>query len=56
LHSLHAERPDLAAKYAKMLERIWDENRALARRYTRPARVPMTSEEIERLRSLGYIR
>ena len=56
LRSLHAERPELVAKYSKILSRLWEENRTLAGRFTRPGRIPMTPEEIERLRSLGYIR
>jgi arylsulfatase A-like enzyme len=56
LRSIHAERPDLVAKYSKMLGRLWKENLTLSRKYTRAGQIPMTSEEIERLRSLGYIR
>lgn len=56
LRSIHAERPDLAAKYSKMLGRLWKEELTLSRKYTRAGNIPMTSEEIERLRSLGYIR
>jgi choline-sulfatase len=56
LRSIHAERPDLVAKYSKMLGRLWKEDLTLSRKYTRAGQIPMTSEEIERLRSLGYIR
>jgi choline-sulfatase len=56
LRSIHADRPDLAAKYSKMLGRLWRDNLALAREYTRAGKIPMTREETERLRSLGYIR
>jgi len=56
LRSIHAERPDLVAKYSKMLGRRWKENLALAQRFTRAGKIPMTRGEIERLRSLGYLK
>lgn len=56
LRSLHAERPDLVRKYSKMLARIWKEHLNLARRFTRAGSLPMKPDEIERLRSLGYLR
>lgn len=56
LQSIHAERPDLTAKYSKMLGRLWKENLALSRKFARTGKLPMTREEIERLRSLGYLR
>jgi arylsulfatase A-like enzyme len=56
LRSLHAERPDLVAKYSKLLGRLWKENLALSRKFTRVGKIPMTREEAERLRSLGYLR
>jgi arylsulfatase A-like enzyme len=54
--SLHAERPDLVEKYTKMLEGIWKEHQALAKKFTRTSSVPLTAQQIETLRSLGYIR
>ncbi len=54
--SLHVERPDLVRKYSKMLGRIWMEHRALAAKFSRAGRTPMTPEQAEALRSLGYIR
>ncbi|MGB7295378.1 MAG: hypothetical protein WBC70_07295, partial [Candidatus Aminicenantales bacterium] len=55
LRSVHAERPDLAAKYSKTLDRIWKEHRAMARKIGQPGRTGMRPEEAERLRTLGYI-
>jgi len=54
--SLHAQRPDLVAKYSRILGRLWKEHLALARKFTRAGAIRMTSEEFERLRSLGYLR
>lgn len=53
--SLHAERPDLVEKYSKVLERIWKEHQALAAKFSRAENVPMTAQQIETLRSLGYL-
>lgn len=54
--SLHAERPDLVEKYTKMLEGIWKEHQALAKKFSRAAGGPLSQEQIETLRSLGYVR
>jgi arylsulfatase A-like enzyme len=56
LKSLHEMRPDLAAKYSTMLERIWSEHRVLAKKFSRTDAKPLTREKAEALRSLGYIR
>jgi len=56
LRSLHEQRPDLVAKYSKILGRLWKDHLALARKFTRTGAIPMRPEEIERLRSLGYLR
>ena len=54
--SLHGERPDLVEKYMKMLHRIWKEHRALAGKFNRASRVPLAPDQVEALRSLGYLR
>jgi len=54
--SLHEERPDLVEKYSKMLNGIYKEHEALAKKFSRAASVPLTPEQIETLRSLGYLR
>jgi arylsulfatase A-like enzyme len=54
--SLHDVRPDLVERYSKILDRIWKEHQALAKKFDRASDVPLTPEQIETLRSLGYIR
>jgi choline-sulfatase len=54
--SLHEARPDLVEKYSKMLDRIWKEHQALAKKFSRAGNMPLTPEQIETLRSLGYLR
>ncbi len=56
VNSLHQERPDLVEKYTKYLEQVWKGHQALAKNFTRPGKMPLTSEQIENLRSLGYLR
>ena len=56
LKCINTERPDLAAKYLKVLRRLWEDELTLAPRFTRPGRMAMTPAEAERLRSLGYLR
>ena len=56
LHSLHEKRPDFVKKYTKFLEEQWKAHQALAQHFTRPEDSPLTPEQLETLRSLGYIR
>jgi len=56
LHSLHEERPDLVEKYTKLLEEQWEAHQALAKLFSRSSKEPLTPEQLENLRSLGYIR
>jgi len=39
-----------------MLGQIWEEYQALAKKFSRAGEVPLTPDQIETLRSLGYIR
>jgi arylsulfatase A-like enzyme len=57
LHSLHEERPDLVEKYSALLEHQLGQHLALAQRFTRSDETPLlTPEQLETLRTLGYIR
>jgi arylsulfatase A-like enzyme len=56
LHSIHEKRPDLVEKYTAFLEAQFEAHQALAQMFTPSKAVPLTSEQLEALRSLGYIR
>jgi arylsulfatase A-like enzyme len=56
LRSLHAGRPELVRKYAEFLEGRLKEHQALAKKFTRAGAAPLNPEQIETLRTLGYIR
>jgi len=56
LHSLHEERADLVKKYTKFLEEHWEAHQSLAKLFSRSSKEPLTPEQLENLRSLGYIR
>jgi hypothetical protein len=53
---VNGERPDLVKKYTAFLDEQWKAHQALATRFTPGAKVPLTPEQLERLRALGYIR
>ncbi len=55
LHSLHEERPDLVEKYTAFLEAQFEAHLDLALRFTAGGEVALTPEQLETLRSLGYI-
>ncbi len=55
LHSLHEKRPDLVEKYTAFLEAQWEAHQALAQRFTPGEATPLTPEQLETLRALGYI-
>ncbi len=55
LHSLHEERPDLVEHYTGFLEAQWEAHQALAQRFTQSGDVQLTPQQLETLRSLGYI-
>ncbi len=56
LSSLHEERPDLVEKYTAFLEAQWEAHQALAQVFSKSGeQVPLTPEQLQTLRSLGYI-
>jgi hypothetical protein len=48
--------PDLVAKYTTLLEEQWKAHQALATQFTPGEKVALTPAQLERLRSLGYVR
>ena len=56
LHPISEQRPDLVAKYTKILEDTWKDHQALAKRFTSGGQTVLTPEQLQRLRALGYIR
>ncbi|MFB3140789.1 MAG: sulfatase, partial [Candidatus Acidiferrales bacterium] len=55
LRSLHEEQPDLVEKYTQFLDAQWEAHRALAQHFTRSGETLLTPEQMETLRSLGYV-
>lgn len=55
LWSVHEEHPDLVEKYTAFLERQLEAHLALAERFRSGGETLLTSEQLETLRSLGYI-
>jgi len=55
LHSLHEERPDLVEKYKAFLEAQFEAHLALGKLFTPGDATPLTPEQLETLRTLGYI-
>ena len=55
LWSLHEERPDLLEKYTAFLEEQVEAHMALAQFFTPSGEVELTPEQLQTLRTLGYI-
>jgi hypothetical protein len=56
LAPLNEQHPDLVKKYTKFLEDTWKDHQALAKQFTPGAKSALSPDQLERLRSLGYIR
>ena len=56
LRPMNDEHPELMTKYTALLEQQWEAHRLLAQRFTAGGEVELTPEQLETLRSLGYIR
>ena len=54
--SVHEERPDLVTYYQAMLEERLEANATIARRFGGGGDVELNPEELDMLRTLGYIR
>ncbi len=55
LNSIHEEHPELVEHYTAFLEEQWEAHQALAQYFTQTEEVVLNPEQIETLRSLGYI-
>lgn len=55
LSPINEERPDLVEKYTGFLEDQWAAHGALADRFSAEGEVELTAEQLETLRTLGYI-
>jgi hypothetical protein len=53
---INEHRVDLVKKYTTFLEDQWKAHRLLAQRFTTGPQIALTPEQLQRLRSLGYIR
>jgi arylsulfatase A-like enzyme len=56
LRSVHEEHPELVEHYTAFLETQWEAHQALAQHFTQSGDVALTPEQLQTLRSLGYIR
>jgi hypothetical protein len=52
---VNEQHPELVAKYQALLEEHWEANQALAQRYLEASDAPVTSAQLEQLKSLGYV-
>jgi arylsulfatase A-like enzyme len=56
LTSINEERPDLVEKYTAFLEAQWEAHQTLGKLFSPSEAAPLTPEQLETLRALGYIR
>jgi arylsulfatase A-like enzyme len=56
LRSVHEEQPDLVKKYTMFLKKQFEAHQALGKHFTQSEDVVLTPEQLETLRSLGYIK
>lgn len=56
LKPLNDQRPELVKKYTALLEKQWQSHQLLATRFKPGGAVELTPQQLERLRTLGYIR
>jgi hypothetical protein len=55
VHALNEEHPDLVEKYTEFLVAQWEAHQALGQLFTPSESVALTPEQLETLRTLGYI-
>jgi len=56
LHAVNDRHPELVEHYHRMLLRQWRAHQALGQRFREVGEVALTPEQLQQLRSLGYIR
>lgn len=56
LKEVHAQYPDVTEKYRRLLQDEWQDHLRLAEGFKRAPGAPVNAEQLETLRSLGYIR
>jgi hypothetical protein len=56
LHPVNDEHPDLVAHYTDVLTHQFEAHQLLARRFMPGGAIELTAEQLETLRTLGYIR
>ena len=56
LKEVHEQYPDVAEKYRRLLQDEWQNHLRLAERFKRAPGTSLNSEQLQTLRSLGYIR
>ncbi len=54
-HPINVDRPDLMARYDRILTEQFEANQMLAQRFDAGGQIDMTPEQVERLQALGYI-
>ncbi len=55
-HAVNDEHPELVQHYTELLLEQWSAHQALAQRFDQGEAEPMSPEQLEQLRALGYIR
>ena len=56
LKNVNDEHPELVTKYTRLLREQWDTHKALAQRFNSDAEAaPLTAEQLQTLRALGYV-
>jgi len=56
LRAVNDQHPELVAQYQRILLREWRAHLTLAQRFREAGAVALTPEQLQQLRSLGYIR
>jgi arylsulfatase A-like enzyme len=56
LHPINEQRPNLVKKYTTLLEEQWKAHQLLAKQFTPGGQMTLSPAQLERLRTLGYVR